>query len=72
MTHEEKVRDLSARLVRALGDRDFVDYCVREKNGNPNFARDFAICEKIARIDINNVSVNQDMLNGGFFNFDVH
>ncbi len=70
MTHEEKVRDLSARLVRALGDRDFVDYCVREKNGNPNFARDFAICEKIARIDINNVSVNQDMLNGGFFNFD--
>ena len=70
MTHEEKVRDLSARLTRALGDRDFVDYCVREKNRNPNFARDLAICEKIARIDINNIAVNQDMLNGGFFNFD--
>ena len=70
MTREEKIRDLSARLTRALGDKDFVDYCMRMKAQNPNFARDMATCEKIARIDLNNISVNQDMITGGFFNFD--
>lgn len=53
---------LIERINRILSDDEFRKYCARCKNDNPNFEFEMQIVEKIARIDISQLTIDENLI----------
>lgn len=63
----DKINKLSLieRINRMMSDEQFREHCYNCKNNNPNFEYEMEIAEKIARLDIEDLTVDESLIHLG-------